>query len=126
MSHVWGARPHARLDDPRSSSDPRVYARDVLRPSAPMQALSAALPSPVLRDVSIRGVRVRFVEAGAGPAVVLVHGSLASHSTWDAVIPELATSFHVIAPDLPGFGESEKPSPSRYAYTLEAFAESLL
>jgi pimeloyl-ACP methyl ester carboxylesterase len=91
-----------------------------------MQALSAALPSPVLRDVSIRGVRVRFVEAGAGPAVVLVHGYLASHSTWDAVIPELATSFHVIAPDLPGFGESEKPSPSRYAYTLEAFAESLL
>jgi len=92
----------------------------------PMQALSAVPPSPVLRDVSIRGVRLRFLEAGEGPAVILVHGYLASHTTWEGVIGPLAERFHVIAPDLPGFGESEKPPPSRYPYTLEAFAESLV
>jgi pimeloyl-ACP methyl ester carboxylesterase len=91
-----------------------------------MQAFSAAPKAPVLRDVSIRGVRVRFVEAGEGPTVFLVHGYLASHATWEGVVGPLATRFHVIAPDLPGFGDSEKPPPSRYPYTLASFAESLV
>ncbi len=82
--------------------------------------------APVLRDVSIRGVRLRFLEAGLGPPVVLVHGFLASHTTWDAIFARLSSRFRVIAPDLPGFGESEKPAPSRYAYTVAAFAESLV
>src|SRR5258708_18173970 len=41
-------------------------------------------------------------------------------------MPGLATRFRVIAPDLPGFGESEKPSPGRYRYDFEAFSESLV
>src|SRR6185436_16429418 len=41
------------------------------------------------------------------------------------VIDALAQRFHVIAPDLPGFGESEKPSPARYAYGIEAFSEAI-
>jgi pimeloyl-ACP methyl ester carboxylesterase len=40
-------------------------------------------------------------------------------------LPRLAERFRVIAPDLPGFGESEKPPPSRYRYDFEAFCESL-
>ncbi len=91
-----------------------------------MQALPGSPPAPVLRDVSIRGVRVRFLEAGFGPAVILVHGFLASHTAWDPVFAALTTRFRVIAPDLPGFGESEKPPPGRYAYTSAAFAESLV
>ncbi len=80
---------------------------------------------PVLRDVSARGARVRFVEAGGGPPLLLVHGYLSSHLEWEDVLPQLAQDFHVIVPDLPGFGESEKPPPARYPYTFEAFAESL-
>jgi pimeloyl-ACP methyl ester carboxylesterase len=91
-----------------------------------MQATLASVSSPVLRDVSIRGVRVRFLEAGYGPPVILVHGFLASHTTWDSVFAPLATNFRVIAPDLPGFGDSEKPPPGRYGYTAAAFAESLV
>ena len=79
-----------------------------------------------VHDVSIRGVRLRFLDVGAGPAVILVHGYLASHAAWHAVVAPLAAHFRVIAPDLPGFGESEKPPPSRYAYTTAAFAESLV
>jgi pimeloyl-ACP methyl ester carboxylesterase len=66
------------------------------------------------------------VEAGGGPPLILVHDYLASHVAWDDVLPLLAARFHVIAPDLPGFGESEKPSPSRYGYDFSAFAESLV
>lgn len=91
-----------------------------------MQALPGSPPAPVLHDVSIRGVRVRFLDAGFGPPVVLVHGFLASHTAWEPVFAALATRFRVIAPDLPGFGESEKPPPGRYAYTAAAFAESLV
>jgi pimeloyl-ACP methyl ester carboxylesterase len=80
---------------------------------------------PKTRDLSARGTRVRFVEAGEGPPLLVVHGYLSSHRTWDDVMPALAGQLRVIAPDLPGFGESEKPSPSRYAYTFDAFADSL-
>jgi len=80
----------------------------------------------VRRDVNARGARIRFVEAGEGPTLLLVHGYLASHVTWEDALGPLAERFRVIAPDLPGFGESEKPSPSRFPYTFDAFAESLV
>lgn len=81
----------------------------------------------VARDVTARGVRMRVVEAGEGqgPPLILVHGFLVSHLEFDDIIDTLAQRFHVIAPDLPGFGESEKPSPSRYAYGVETFAEAI-
>jgi pimeloyl-ACP methyl ester carboxylesterase len=81
---------------------------------------------PLTRDVAARGARIRFVEAGEGPPLVLVHDYLSSHVAWDDVLPRLSERFRVIAPDLPGFGESEKPPPSRYRYDFEAFSESLV
>lgn len=81
---------------------------------------------PVTRDVAARGARIRFSEAGHGRPLVLVHDYLASRVAWDDVLPRLAERFHVIVPDLPGFGESEKPPPGRYRYDFEAFAESLV
>src|SRR5579872_6883065 len=80
----------------------------------------------VTRDVAARGARIRFVEAGAGPPLVLVHDYLASRVAWDDVLPRLAPRFRVIVPDLPGFGESEKPPPGRYRYDFGAFSESLV
>ncbi|HZF56364.1 MAG TPA: alpha/beta hydrolase [Polyangiaceae bacterium] len=79
------------------------------------------------RDVTARGVRMRVLEAGpdTAPAVLLVHDFWVSHLEFDDIIDELAERFHVIAPDLPGFGESEKPSPARYAYGVEAGAEAM-
>lgn len=80
---------------------------------------------PRFRDVNAHGVRMRVLEAGAGPALLLVHTFHSSHRSFEDVIEPLAQRFRVIAPDLPGFGESEKPSPTRYSYGLEAFAESM-
>jgi len=79
----------------------------------------------ITRDVSARGARIRFVEAGKGEPLVLVHDALASHETYVDAIARLSESFHVIAPDLPGFGTSEKPDPLRYAYGYDAFAEAI-
>jgi pimeloyl-ACP methyl ester carboxylesterase len=79
-----------------------------------------------LRDVTAGGARVRFVEAGDGHPLLLIHGYLSSRLVWDDVLPGLATKFRVIVPDLPGFGDSEKPPPARYAYGFQAFAESLV
>jgi len=81
----------------------------------------------VSRDVTARGVRMRVVEAGLEheQPVILVHGFLVSHLEFDDIIDSLARRFHVIAPDLVGFGESEKPSPARYRYGIETFAEAI-
>jgi pimeloyl-ACP methyl ester carboxylesterase len=81
----------------------------------------------VVRDVTARGVRTRVLEAGPedAPALVLIHGFLMSHRAYDDIIADLARRFHVIAPDLPGFGESEKPNPARYSYGIEAHAEAI-
>jgi len=82
----------------------------------------------VIRDVTARGVRTRVLEAGleSAPALVLIHGFLTSRRAFDEIIGDLSRRFHVIAPDLPGFGESEKPSPARYSYGIEAYAEAIV
>lgn len=80
-------------------------------------------PTPIVRDVTARGTRTRVVELGSGTSLVLVHDFLGSHLTFDDVIEPLSRVFHVVAVDLPGFGESEKPPPSRYNYGVEIFAE---
>jgi len=84
------------------------------------------VPAVIARDVTTRGARIRFVEAGDGPALVLLHDALASHETFLGTLRYLSGSFRVIAPDLPGFGGSEKPDPAAYAYGYDAFAESMV
>src|SRR5450432_4400369 len=79
----------------------------------------------VHRDVTASGVRLRVAEAGNGQPVILIHGLFVDHTCWDLVMPELAESFHVVAPDLPGFGASEKPPPNRFPYGIDAFAEAI-
>ncbi len=82
----------------------------------------------VPKDVSARGARIRFVEAGAGKGrvpVLLVHDFGATREVWTRTLERLAEKFHVLAPDLPGFGASEKPDPQVYAYGWDAFAGSM-
>jgi pimeloyl-ACP methyl ester carboxylesterase len=59
------------------------------------------------REVTIRGRRVRYVEMGTGPAVVLIHGQGGSWQWWLRVIPSVAEHARTIALDLAGFGETE-------------------
>jgi pimeloyl-ACP methyl ester carboxylesterase len=70
------------------------------------------------RFVEIHGHRVAYRAAGEGPAIVLVHGIAGSSSTFAKVMPVLAETHTVIAPDLLGHGESAKP---RGDYSLGAY-----
>jgi pimeloyl-ACP methyl ester carboxylesterase len=68
--------------------------------------------------VDANGIKTNYLEAGSGPDVILVHGSgpgVTAYANWRLVIPALAERFHVIAPDLVGFGFSERPSDVEYS-----------
>ena len=58
-------------------------------------------------SVRIAGTRTRFVEAGSGDTIVLLHGFADSLHTWRYIVPRLAQTHHVVAADLPGFGGSQ-------------------
>ncbi|HEY5184638.1 MAG TPA: alpha/beta hydrolase [Actinomycetes bacterium] len=75
-------------------------------------------------EVTLHGHRITYREAGDPrlPVLVLVHGITSSSATWDPVIPALAEHAHVIAPDLLGHGESDKPEAD---YSLGAQASGL-
>lgn len=57
----------------------------------------------------VEGARVRYVDTGKGPAVVLLHGFASALDTWDLLIPRLAQKHRVIALDLKGFGWTDRP-----------------
>ncbi|MFG1636411.1 alpha/beta fold hydrolase [Pseudonocardia alni] len=58
---------------------------------------------------TVNGVRLHYVTAGSGPALVLLHGVPKTWYYWHRVIPLLTEHFTVIAPDVRGFGDSERP-----------------
>src|SRR6476661_2612620 len=61
------------------------------------------------RTAIVDGLKLQYLTAGRGPAIVLLHGYAETSRMWRPLIPILATSFTVIAPDLPGIGDSDIP-----------------
>ncbi len=62
------------------------------------------------RSADADGLQMHYLSAGQGPAVLLLHGYAETSRMWRPIIPELAKRFRVIAPDLPGIGDSGIPS----------------
>jgi pimeloyl-ACP methyl ester carboxylesterase len=76
------------------------------------------------KTVTVDGTEVFYREAGdpSHPAILLLHGfPTASHMFRD-LIPELSAGYHIVAPDLPGFGQTEIKSRDRFAYTFDNIA----
>jgi pimeloyl-ACP methyl ester carboxylesterase len=71
--------------------------------------------------VAVDDVNVFYREAGpqTGPTILLLHGFPSSSHMFRNLIPALADHYHVIAPDYPGFGYSDAPSPAEFAYTFD-------
>jgi pimeloyl-ACP methyl ester carboxylesterase len=82
---------------------------------------------PAKHFVNAGSHRVCYVEGGHKhlPKAILVHGWIASHQLYRRVWKELGEIFHFYAVDLPGFGDSDKPSPTEAAYDPPFYAESL-
>lgn len=77
--------------------------------------------------VDAGGVKTNYLEAGSGAAVVLVHGSgpgVTAYANWRLVIPALAEQFHVIAPDMVGFGFTDRPAD--VTYNLQTWADQVI
>ena len=78
--------------------------------------------APLLQYRTIHGYRRAFRVAGSGPALLLIHGVGCNSKSWEPVHAKLAQRFTVIAPDLLGHGESDKPHAD---YSLPAFANGM-
>ena len=62
------------------------------------------------RDADIASAKIHYTTGGSGPAVLLLHGFAETSRMWNPILPLLAEKFTVIAPDLPGIGDSSIPS----------------
>ena len=79
------------------------------------------------RHATVNDVKVFYREAGAeaSPAVLLLHGFPTSSHMFSDLIPTLSDRYHVVAPDLPGFGFSDAPDRQRFSYSFENLAKTI-
>jgi pimeloyl-ACP methyl ester carboxylesterase len=77
------------------------------------------------RDVEVNGVRLHCVVEGEGPLVILLHGFPETSRAWRKQMPALADRFRVVAPDLRGFGASDKPK-GIAAYRTSVVADDIV
>ena len=123
----------------RQSQEIALFIRSLLAISLILGGLSAmpseaAQPAPsavstsrstTYKTVTVKGLNIFYREAGPsnGPAILLLHGFPSSSRMFDTLMPLLADRYHLIAPDYPGFGNSEAPSPENFSYTFDAIAD---
>ena len=99
-------------------------------PSQQRENLMTDLPTMPLTThhrIEADGVQVFYREAGRpdAPVILLLHGFPTSSFQYRELIPLLADRYHVIAPDLPGFGFTEVPEERGYKYTFEGLAKTI-
>ena len=77
------------------------------------------------RTADVDGFKVFYREAGPtdAPKLLLLHGFPSSGHMFRDLIPRLADRFHLVAPDLPGFGQSDMPARSQFKYTFDNIAD---
>ena len=83
---------------------------------------SRAHQTPTVEHVTVHGHRRAFMRTGSGPVLLLLHGLGCDHTTWTPAIETLARRYTVIAPDLLGHGDSDKP---RADYSLGGYANGM-
>lgn len=95
-------------------------------------AVLVALAHPASAETSygyetVNGHQIFYREAGdpANPTIVLLHGFPSSSHQYRNLINDLSDEFHLIAPDYPGFGASDFPSPEEYTYSFDSFADTI-
>jgi pimeloyl-ACP methyl ester carboxylesterase len=91
---------------------------------APAKAAELVVPVIHYHTADIEGVNVFYVEAGPkdAPAILLLQGFPTSSHMFRNLIPLLADRYHVIAPDYPGFGESDAPDRTKFEYSFAHYA----
>ena len=96
-------------------------------PAAAANPVPSTTATTTYHHTQIDGVGVFYREAGPrdAPTIVLLQGFPSSSRGYATLIPLLATKYHVVAPDFPGFGQSDTPSPAKYSYTFDHLAGTI-
>jgi pimeloyl-ACP methyl ester carboxylesterase len=83
------------------------------------------MPPVHYRHADVDGLNVFYREAGTAgkPKLLLLHGFPSAGHMFRDLIPLLASDFHIVAPDLPGFGQSDMPPRERFEYTFDHLAD---
>ena len=81
-------------------------------------------PPVYYRSVKVDGLSIFYREAGPedAPTILLLHGLPSSSRMFEPLFSRIATHYHLIAPDYPGFGHSDWPKPTEFAYTFDHIA----
>src|ERR1700733_9718992 len=76
------------------------------------------------RSLQVDGLSIFYREVGPkeAPAILLLHGLPSSSRMFGPLLTRLADKFHMVAPDYPGFGHSDAPSPKQFSYTFDNIA----
>ena len=119
MTRHWSVRRLAALSVPC-----------LLFTSVPRTTRAATGDTAIIsRTADVDGVRLHYLTAGHGAPVILLHGYTQTSRMWKPIFPRLAGTFTVIAPDLPGIGDSDIPAQGldmkRAAIRIHALARSL-
>jgi pimeloyl-ACP methyl ester carboxylesterase len=79
------------------------------------------------RIADVDGLKIFYREAGPAdaPTLLLLHGFPSAGHMFRDLIPHLADGFHIVAPDLPGFGQSDMPARGKFAYTFDHIADAI-
>ncbi|WP_246147061.1 alpha/beta fold hydrolase [Seonamhaeicola marinus] len=91
-------------------------------------ALNNTTMTPIqYKSLDVNGVNIAYREAGNtnNPTIVLLHGFPSSSHQYRKVLNQLSDEFHLIAPDYPGFGNSDFPSAEAYEYTFDNIANTI-
>ena len=85
------------------------------------------MPTVYYRTADVGGLRISYREAGPSdaPTFLLLHGFPTAGHMFRNLIPLLADRFHLVAPDLPGFGQSDLPPRDAFKYTFESLADRI-
>jgi len=108
-----------------AQAEPKATAAAAAGAAAATRATTAADVTGVrYRTVAIDGVKVFYREAGPAnaPTLLLLHGFPTSSQMFRNLIPLLADKYHVIAPDYPGYGQSDMPAMDKFTYSFDNMA----
>src|SRR5262245_61064918 len=102
------------------------YARDPTRWGS--ADIAALFPGFKHVDMRTKGAIIRVRHGGSGPPLLLLHGYPNNHVLWHAVAAKLAQRYHVVCPDLRGYGDSSLPEPGERLinYSHRVLAEDMI